>query len=47
MDTDVVRERLGENPRYIELPPPRMEEDFILFLYDQYLRIWDFLRRNP
>ncbi|HBG14304.1 MAG TPA: hypothetical protein DDW96_03110 [Synergistaceae bacterium] len=44
---DVVRERLEENSRSIELPAPRMEGDFILFLYDQYLRIWDFLRRHP
>ncbi|HPA59712.1 MAG TPA: hypothetical protein PLS21_01865 [Synergistales bacterium] len=43
---DVVRERLEENSRSVELPAPRMEGDFILFLYDQYLRIWDFLRRN-
>jgi len=40
-----VLERVRNIPGFIELQPPRTEGDMILFLYDQYLRIWDHIRR--
>ena len=40
-----ILERISGIQGFIELQPPRMEGDMILFLYDQYLRIWDQIRR--
>ncbi|MDT8284027.1 MAG: hypothetical protein RQ767_00750 [Thermovirgaceae bacterium] len=41
-----IREMSNKIPGFIELPAPRMEGDMILFLYDLYLQIWDYTRKN-
>jgi len=43
---EAVRERIEGSTRIIELSPPKVEDDIILYLYDHCLRIWDHLRRN-
>ncbi len=41
-----VRERSQKARGFIDMPAPKMEGDMILFLYDMYLRIWDYSRKS-